>query len=129
MYTNLGAHVNSNGQLGSLFKITVGTRQGCNLSPTLFNLFINDLPLIIGKGDCDPVSLNNMKISMLMYADDTLSRLPLMFNIICAVCKYRIRLESYGEDDLLYHALKSQQKKSQNSYKYNEGTIRWLINY
>ena len=44
------------------FKITVGTRQGCILSPTLFNLFINDLPLIIRK----------MKINMLMYADDML---------------------------------------------------------
>ena len=35
-------------------------------------------------------------------------RLPLMLNIICSVCKFRMRLESYGEDDLLYHALKSQ---------------------
>ena len=46
-----------------------------------------------------------------------LGRLPLMFNVICAICKYRARLESMGNDDLLYHALNSQKQLSSNSNK------------
>ena len=72
MYSNLKAQVYSNKKLGSLFNITIGTRQGCNLSPSLFNLFINDMPSILSKGNCDPVNLGRIKINTLMYADDTL---------------------------------------------------------
>ena len=46
-----------------------------------------------------------------------LGRLPLMFDVICAICKYRARLESMGNDDLLYHALNSQKQLSSNSNK------------
>ena len=40
-----------------------------------------------------------------------------MFNIVCAIMKYRLRLESFEESDLLFHALKSQQNLTHNSYK------------
>jgi hypothetical protein len=72
MYSKLKSCVYSNGELGPPFNIMIGTRQGCNLSPSLFNLFINDLPNIIEKGSCDPVRLDSININMLMYADDTL---------------------------------------------------------
>ena len=58
-----------------------------------------------------------------------LGRLPLMFNVICAICKYRARLESMGNDDLLYHALNSQKQLSSNSnktttfYKFADGLL------
>ena len=133
MYTNLGAHVNSNGQLGSLFKITVGTRQGCNQSPTLFNLFINDLPLIIGKGDCDPVSLNNMKINILMYADDTLilskSRKGLQkaLHILQVYChKWQLKINIDKTKVMIFNKLKVEEfefelngEKLQIVHKYN----------
>ena len=44
-------------------------------------------------------------------------RLPLMFNVICAICIYSARHESMGNDDLLYHALNSQKQLSSNSNK------------
>ena len=72
MYSNLRARVCCDNQLGYSFGIALGTRQGCNLSPTLFNLFINDLPGILAKCNCDPVSLNTIEINVLMYADDML---------------------------------------------------------
>ena len=44
-------------------------KQGCVLSPVLFNLFIHDLPNIFDHS-CDPVTLHDVKFSCLMFADD-----------------------------------------------------------
>ncbi len=72
MYKCLRGHVKHNGYLSDFFDITIGLRQGCNLSPLLFNLYINDLPNILKAAKCDPVPLNNKHINMLAYADDKL---------------------------------------------------------
>ena len=46
-----------------------GVKQGCILSPKLFNIFINDIPDIFDT-NCDPVQLGTEKLNCLMYADD-----------------------------------------------------------
>lgn len=51
------------------FPIKLGVKQGDNLSPTLFNVFINDLPNYL-ENSCDPIILNGKSINCLMYADD-----------------------------------------------------------
>ena len=43
-------------------------------------------------------------------------RLPLIYNIISTICKYRMRLEYHTDGDLLFHAFKSQHKLNSNSY-------------
>ena len=53
------------------FSSDIGVRQGDNLSPNLFKLFINDLPEIFDDS-CSPILLNNLKVNCLMYADDVI---------------------------------------------------------
>ena len=47
-----------------------GLKQGDNLSPKLFNIYINDLPEDIEKGETHPVRIHNLDINCLMWADD-----------------------------------------------------------
>ena len=67
LYTSVSCCVNN--LTTDWFDVSCGLRQGCNLSPVLFNLFINDLALkvkALGKG----VPVNDQLVSILMYADD-----------------------------------------------------------
>jgi len=72
------------------FQSFVGVKQGCVLSPTLFNLFVADLPNIFDN-TCDPVSLNNYSLSCLMFADD----LVLMSESSCGLQSALNKLHSY----------------------------------
>ncbi len=58
-----------NGYITDPFPSLQGLRQGCVLSPLLFNIFINDLPDIFDKSCC-PIKLYDKNINCLMYADD-----------------------------------------------------------
>ena len=70
MYDKLQACVSLPNGLSFPFQSSVGLKQGCNLSPLLFNIFINDLPNLIGNTHCDPPNMCNLNIGCLLYADD-----------------------------------------------------------
>ena len=52
-----------------LFHLQQVLDNGDNLSPTLFNIFINDITAYIDSS-CDPVKLTQRHINCLLYADD-----------------------------------------------------------
>ena len=69
MYSDVRYRIKLNGALSPEIKSEIGLKQGGVLSPSLFNLFLADLPAIF-DASCDPVLLNNRRLSCLMYADD-----------------------------------------------------------
>ena len=54
-----------------LFKPSKGVRQGCVLSPILFNIFLSDLPQVLEDCGCN-LELGKQELSCLLWADDIL---------------------------------------------------------
>ena len=70
MYSNLQSCVRLNGDLTDWFTIETGVRQGDNMAPTLFAIFINDLTADINSLHCGVKLGENTDVSILLYADD-----------------------------------------------------------
>ena len=68
MYTNDTISIDVNGELGELITLTRGVKQGCILSPLLFNIFIADLGEALNK--CPGIQIGANNISSLLFADD-----------------------------------------------------------
>ncbi len=85
------------------FHVTNGVRQGGILSPFLFNMYMNDLSLILNA--CDTACrVGDLLINHLMYADDLI-----IFSPCSAGLQQLLRIcTQYGADfDIKYNAKKS----------------------
>ena len=79
MYQNIRSQVLQNGNLSRVFESEVGVRQGENLSPLLFALYVNDLEDFLERSGAQPLNLQcnideiegMLKLLVLLYADDT----------------------------------------------------------
>ena len=69
MYKVSRSCIRIHNSITDFFTVNMGVKQGDNLSPNLFKIFINDLPNCLEKAN-DPVYINDSPIHCLMYADD-----------------------------------------------------------
>ncbi len=86
MYYNAKSCVKLNGQTSDLFNCNIGVRQGENLSPLLFAIYLNDLELFLSKHYKGLEDIKNdinnylsdddveifLRLYILLYADDTI---------------------------------------------------------
>lgn len=72
MYQNLTPCVLTKDGLTECFSATIGTRQGCMLSPFLFNIYLNELIEECKNKGCEGVYINEEfpNVMMLLFADD-----------------------------------------------------------
>ena len=69
LYDQVQCCVKVNGCRTDWFDVNIGLKQGCLLSPILFNVYINDLANLLEHSD-NGVMVNGVKINCLFYADD-----------------------------------------------------------
>ena len=99
MYKHIRSCVQFNGARSMFFHCNNGLRQGENLSPVLFSLFLNDLEYTLSKNNSVGLNLYDndlktyMKIIVLLYADDTVlfaesrKEMQILINDFSSYCK------------------------------------------
>ena len=116
-----------------LFKCKTVDREGDNLSPTLFSIFINDLAIEIknmGLG----VSNGNNKVSMLLYADDIAivsdneTNLQLMLNKLYEWCQNWC-LTINTDKSQIVHFRKKRKKRSDFSFSVGPTQLKPVDQY
>ena len=70
LYDKAQSAVLFNGSIGEWFRTTVGVRQGCLLSPTLFNIFLERIMCEALDDHEGSVSIGGRLITNFCYADD-----------------------------------------------------------
>lgn len=92
IYSLTSASIRINNTMTDWFTCYSGVKQGDNLSPTLFSIFINDLVQEINNLELG-IDIHSKKLSLLLYADDIVmfatneNDMQLMLNTLHNWCK------------------------------------------
>ena len=108
LYKNVIGMVKTHEGLSTAFKIQIGVRQGCVLSPLLFNLYINEIEAIFVSKNfkAKGISIGELVIFALLYADD----LVLVADSQEELQQMIIQLENFCEQSKLIVNLKKTQE-------------------
>ena len=133
MYKNVKSYVSAHGKKSPTFLSSMGVRQGENVSPLLFALFINDIEdylILSGSSSvsfCDEECDLYMKLLVLMYADDTIilanssQELQKSLDGLASYCDYwKLKVNSDKTKVMIFGSRKSNNLKQKYLYKGNE---------
>ena len=71
LYDKVASAVQMHSSIGEWFRTTVGVREGCLLSPTLFHIFLDRIMFDVLEKHDGKVSIGGRNITNLRFADDT----------------------------------------------------------
>ena len=115
------------------FPTPFGVKQGDVLSPTLFALYVNDLAKEIKQANLG-VSIGNINLSILLYADDIAlmaeneSNLQNMLNIVSKWCS-KWRLAINREKTQIIHFRKKTEQQSNYSFMFESMSLNYVPSY
>ena len=125
--------VKLNATFSGWFMSNSEVRQGDSLSPILFALFINDLATEIkclNKG----FKLNDLNISILLYADDivliseTENNLQYLLDYMCRWC-YRWKLKLNIDKSNVVHFRPKRHHRSESKFRFGENDLNIVGHY
>ncbi|CAG2208135.1 unnamed protein product [Mytilus edulis] len=132
-YEKLQAAVRLNGSLTDWFSVEAGVRQGDNLAPTLFAVFVDDLVTEInriGKG----INIGTDSLSCLLYADDivlisdTVDGLQSLLHCVTDWSK-TWRLKVNTDKTKIMHVRKASKPKNDYEFQLNNMTLETVSKY
>ena len=70
LYESVKGHIRTKEGVSEIIQSTIGVKQGCPLSPTLFGLYIDEMAEYLEKKGGKGAQLGGTQIPLLLYADD-----------------------------------------------------------
>jgi hypothetical protein len=134
LYDDTAACIRLNNNYSEWFITTSGVKQGDNLSPTLFSLFINDLAQDIKNLQCGVPFGENDMLSILLYADDivlvseTEDNLQLMLNCMLKWCN-KWRLAVNESKTKVIHVRPNRVSRTAYTFKLGEKELELVKSY
>ena len=133
IYQNVSCCVKINGLDTNWFEVTTGLKQGCLLSPLLFNIYINDLVNVL-KENCQGVKIGGENVCVLMYADDLAliaqneRDLQKMLDTLFNWCEqWRIKVNT-GKSEIV-HFRQSRSSQTKVQFKYGNSVLNLVKFY
>ena len=133
LYQNTTACMQINEHFTSWFPTSCGVRQGDNLSPTLFNLFLNDLALELKSMNCG-LKFNGEDLCILLYADDIIllsdseEHLQLLLNHVDNWCK-KWQLVINSDKSKMMHFRKKAVDRTVTDFKLGNDVLETVDSY
>ena len=95
LYDKATSAVQMNGSIGEWFRTTVGVRQGCLLSPTLFNIFLELIMSDAQEEHDGKVSIGDRNITNLRFADEEEQELHALVESLDKTCtRYKMEISA-----------------------------------
>ena len=133
IYSSSFASVRINNIQTQSFDIPVGVRQGDNLSPTLFSIFLNDLATGLKSLNCG-VDINDYNLTILLYADDIVllapspEKLQHQIDYVHQWCK-KWRMKINSDKTQIVHFRPTRQQRSSFVWKFGDDILQTVSTY
>ena len=133
LYQHTMSSVRLNEYMSEWFPVTSGVKQGDNLSPVLFCLYINDLALTLKENNIG-VNIDGHTICILLYADDIVllaeneKDLQTLLDITQDWC-YKWKLNINVEKSKIMHFRPNKKKQSNINFSFGDTPLQYCESY